>query len=141
MFQIAGGSIGLGLTTTVFSAEGLSAAFRLDAALSLVGFLIAVLFVGGRLFGPRAASQVWLSLLAPVPPLRSSAPRPPRRMSSPAPPTSASMPSPPVSTSSPSRPTSRSGPSAAVQLVVAGAADQGVVSGAAAHRHRNGDVV
>jgi EmrB/QacA subfamily drug resistance transporter len=56
MFQIAGGSIGLGLTTTVFSAEesfieGIQAAFRLDATLSLVGFLIALLFVGGRLIG------------------------------------------------------------------------------------------
>jgi EmrB/QacA subfamily drug resistance transporter len=60
MFQIAGGSIGLGLTTTVFSsalpdvpnppiADGIEAAFRLDAALSLVGFLIALFFVGGRL--------------------------------------------------------------------------------------------
>ena len=45
MFQIAGGSIGLGLTTTVFSAaippfvDGIQAAFRLDAALSLVGFV------------------------------------------------------------------------------------------------------
>ena len=43
MFQIAGGSIGLGLTTTVFSAsippfvDGIQAAFRLDASLSLVG--------------------------------------------------------------------------------------------------------
>jgi EmrB/QacA subfamily drug resistance transporter len=56
MFQIAGGSIGLGLTTTVFSAQssfvdGIEAAFRLDAALSLVGFLVALFFVGGRLFG------------------------------------------------------------------------------------------
>jgi EmrB/QacA subfamily drug resistance transporter len=56
MFQIAGGSIGLGLTTTVFSAaippfvDGLQAGFRLDAALSLVGLVIAVLFIGGRLF-------------------------------------------------------------------------------------------
>jgi EmrB/QacA subfamily drug resistance transporter len=54
MFQIAGGSIGLGLTTTVFSAqedfvEGIQAAFRLDAGLSLVGFLVALFFVGGRL--------------------------------------------------------------------------------------------
>ena len=54
MFQIAGGSIGLGLTTMVFSAqddfvEGIEAAFRLDAGLSLVGFLIALFFVGGRL--------------------------------------------------------------------------------------------
>jgi EmrB/QacA subfamily drug resistance transporter len=55
MFQIAGGSIGLGLTTTVFSAqdtfvEGIQAAFRLDAGLSLLGFLIALFFVGGRLW-------------------------------------------------------------------------------------------
>jgi EmrB/QacA subfamily drug resistance transporter len=54
MFQIAGGSIGLGLTTTVFSAQdsfvdGIEAAFRLDAGLSLVGFLVALFFVGGRL--------------------------------------------------------------------------------------------
>ena len=59
MFQIAGGSIGLGLTTTVFSAhvppfvDGIQAAFRLDAALSLVGFLISLLFVGGTLLRRR----------------------------------------------------------------------------------------
>ena len=58
MFQIAGGSIGLGLTTAVFSAQGsfidgIEAAFRLDAALSLLGFLIALFFVGGRLTGGR----------------------------------------------------------------------------------------
>ena len=61
MFQIAGGSIGLGLTTTVFSAQvppfvdGIQAAFRLDAALSLIGLVIALLFVGGRLFGRSRA--------------------------------------------------------------------------------------
>jgi MFS family permease len=55
MFQIAGGSIGLGLTTTVFSSrippfvDGIQAGFRLDAALSLVGLLLALFFVGGRL--------------------------------------------------------------------------------------------
>ncbi len=59
MFQIAGGSIGLGLTTTVFSAnippfvDGVQAAFRLDAALSLIGLLAAIGFVGGRLWGQR----------------------------------------------------------------------------------------
>jgi EmrB/QacA subfamily drug resistance transporter len=58
MFQIAGGSIGLGLTTMVFSAQssfvdGIQAAFRLDAALSLLGFLVALFFVGGRLLGRR----------------------------------------------------------------------------------------
>ena len=64
MFQIAGGSIGLGLTTTVFSAaippfvDGIQTAFRLDSALSLVGLLVALLFVGGRLFsGRRPAEQ------------------------------------------------------------------------------------
>ncbi len=56
MCQIAGGAIGLGLTTTIFSAQdtfvdGIQAAFRLDAALSLAGFLIALFFVGGRLIG------------------------------------------------------------------------------------------
>ena len=62
MFQIAGGSIGLGLTTTVFSSQasfvdGIEAAFRLDAALSLVGFLVALFFVGGRLPARRPAQR------------------------------------------------------------------------------------
>ncbi len=64
MFQIAGGSIGLGLTTTVFSAaippfvDGLQAGFRLDASLSLVGLLIAVFLIGGRLFsGSKPAAD------------------------------------------------------------------------------------
>ncbi len=62
MFQIAGGSIGLGLTTTVFSAaippfvDGIEAGFRLDAALSLVGLIVSLLFVGGRLFARPAAA-------------------------------------------------------------------------------------
>jgi EmrB/QacA subfamily drug resistance transporter len=64
MFQIAGGSIGLGLTTTVFSSaqppfvDGVQAAFRLDGALSLVGLVITVLFVGGTLLGRRATAPV-----------------------------------------------------------------------------------
>lgn len=66
MFQIAGGSIGLGLTTTVFSSgippfvDGVQAAFRLDAALALIGLLVALGFVGGRLLGgsgPAAAED------------------------------------------------------------------------------------
>jgi MFS family permease len=63
MFQIAGGSIGLGLTTTVFSGavppfvDGIQAAFRLDAALSLVGLLTALAFVGGRLFSSSRPSR------------------------------------------------------------------------------------
>jgi EmrB/QacA subfamily drug resistance transporter len=60
MCQIAGGAIGLGLTTTIFSAQdsfvdGIQAAFRLDAALSLLGFLIALAFVGGRLWSRGTA--------------------------------------------------------------------------------------
>jgi len=63
MCQIAGGAIGLGLTTTVFSAQGsfvdgIEAAFRLDAGLSLVGFLISLFFVGGRLLGGHTADPV-----------------------------------------------------------------------------------
>jgi MFS family permease len=60
MFQIAGGSIGLGLTTTVFSAnvppfiDGFGAGFRLDAAIALVGVAISLLFVGGPLLARRA---------------------------------------------------------------------------------------
>jgi EmrB/QacA subfamily drug resistance transporter len=63
MCQIAGGSIGLGLTTAVFSSQtppfvdGIQAAFRLDAALSLVGFLIALFFVGGRLLRRRGPAE------------------------------------------------------------------------------------
>jgi EmrB/QacA subfamily drug resistance transporter len=60
MFQIAGGSIGLGLTTTVFSSaddfiEGLQEAFRLDGLLALVGFAVTILFVGGGLRLRRTA--------------------------------------------------------------------------------------
>jgi EmrB/QacA subfamily drug resistance transporter len=64
MFQIAGGSIGLGLTTTVFSGavppfvDGIQAGFRLDAALSLLGLLTAIAFVGGRIFSsPKTAPE------------------------------------------------------------------------------------
>jgi EmrB/QacA subfamily drug resistance transporter len=60
MFQIAGGSIGLGLTTTVFSSfnppfiDGFQAGFRLDAGIALVGVVISLLFVGGTLLARRA---------------------------------------------------------------------------------------
>jgi hypothetical protein len=59
MFQIAGGSIGLGLTTTVFSAnvppfiDGFQAGFRLDAGIALVGVVASLLFVGGSLLARR----------------------------------------------------------------------------------------
>lgn len=68
MFQIAGGSIGLGLTTAIFTQagesdsgsaafiDGIEAAFKLDAALALVGFLIALLLIGGRPQFHRAAA-------------------------------------------------------------------------------------
>ena len=55
MFQIAGGSVGLGLTTTVLVeagdgnfVDGLEAAFRLDSFLALGGFLISVFLIGGK---------------------------------------------------------------------------------------------
>jgi EmrB/QacA subfamily drug resistance transporter len=62
MFQIAGGSIGLGLTTTIFSAnvppfiDGFQAGFRLDAGIALVGVVVSLLFVGGALLGRRRAA-------------------------------------------------------------------------------------
>jgi EmrB/QacA subfamily drug resistance transporter len=61
MFQIAGGSIGLGLTTTVFSSadnfvDGLQSAFLLDGLLALGGFALTVLLVGGRLRLRRPAT-------------------------------------------------------------------------------------
>jgi len=54
MFQIAGGSVGLALTTTIFASqsdliEGLHAAFRFDFALAFIGLLITFFFVGNRL--------------------------------------------------------------------------------------------
>jgi EmrB/QacA subfamily drug resistance transporter len=62
MFQIAGGSIGLGLTTTIFSAnvppfiDGFQAGFRLDAGIALVGVVTSLLFVGGALMRRRATA-------------------------------------------------------------------------------------
>jgi MFS family permease len=68
MFQIAGGAVGLGLTTTIFTesgagatgaeafVDGFDAAFRIDALIALVGFAIAVLFVGGSLRRHREAA-------------------------------------------------------------------------------------
>jgi EmrB/QacA subfamily drug resistance transporter len=58
MFQIAGGSVGLGLTTTIFAeagkgtagtqafVDGIEAAFRVDAVIAFGGFLIAVFLIG-----------------------------------------------------------------------------------------------
>ena len=64
MFQIAGGSVGLGQRHRLPRAgdvesgndafiDGIEAAFKLDAALALVGFVICVLLVGGRARMPR----------------------------------------------------------------------------------------
>jgi EmrB/QacA subfamily drug resistance transporter len=54
MFQIGGGSIGLGLNTAIVAsspvlADGIRNAFRIDALLALAGLLVAALFVGGRI--------------------------------------------------------------------------------------------
>jgi EmrB/QacA subfamily drug resistance transporter len=52
MFQIGGGSIGLGLNTAIVAstpvlAEGIRNAFRFDAVLAVCGLAVAALFVGG----------------------------------------------------------------------------------------------
>ncbi len=56
MCQIAGGAIGLGLNTAIVVAsgttgrdlaDGIGSAFKVDAALAVVGLVIALLFVGG----------------------------------------------------------------------------------------------
>jgi EmrB/QacA subfamily drug resistance transporter len=69
MFQIAGGSVGLGLTTTVFLEagsratgtasfiDGFEAAFRLDAAIAVGGFLISAFLIGGAPHLHRAAHR------------------------------------------------------------------------------------
>jgi EmrB/QacA subfamily drug resistance transporter len=53
MFQIAGGSIGLGLNTALVVTagslvEGIHRAFLVNAVLAICGLVVAVLFVGGR---------------------------------------------------------------------------------------------
>ncbi|MCB0870330.1 MAG: DHA2 family efflux MFS transporter permease subunit [Solirubrobacterales bacterium] len=53
MFQVAGGSVGLALTTTLFASasgliSGLHIAFRFNAIAALVGFLIILIVVGPR---------------------------------------------------------------------------------------------
>ena len=95
MFQIAGGSIGLGLTTTVFSAQaafvdGIQAAFRLDAALSLVGFADRAASSSAADSG-LAARRPRRTPPAERPRLRDRrlSPEPPRAMSLPGPPSAA----------------------------------------------------
>jgi hypothetical protein len=65
MFQIAGGSVGLGLTTTVFIGasdraqsgsgfiDGIQTAFTMDAAIAVGGFLIAAFLIQGRVHSPH----------------------------------------------------------------------------------------
>ena len=65
MFQIAGGSVGLGLTTTVFIGasdraqsgsgfiDGIQTAFTMDAAIAVGGFLIAAFLIKGRVHAPH----------------------------------------------------------------------------------------
>ncbi len=52
MCQIAGGSVGLGVNTAIVVSgsllDGIHSAFLLDAALALVGLIVALLYVGGR---------------------------------------------------------------------------------------------
>jgi EmrB/QacA subfamily drug resistance transporter len=65
MAQIAGGAVGLGLTTTVFTGasdgatggagfvDGIQTAFGVDAAIAVGGFLIAAFLIGGRVHLPH----------------------------------------------------------------------------------------
>jgi hypothetical protein len=53
MFQIAGGSIGLGLNTAIVMtaptlAEGIHRAFLVDVGLAVGGLFVSLLFVGGK---------------------------------------------------------------------------------------------
>jgi len=70
MFQIAGGSVGLGLTTTIFIGasdraqsgagfiDGIQTAFAIDAAIAVGGFLIAAFLIGGRPKVPVAVHRL-----------------------------------------------------------------------------------
>ena len=54
MFQIAGGSIGLGLNTALVVTapslpEGIARAFMVDTGLAAGGLLVSIFFIGGRL--------------------------------------------------------------------------------------------
>ena len=63
MFQIGGGSIGLGLNTAIVAsnavlASGIRTAFRVDAALAILGLLIAGAFVGGSVDFERLRDEL-----------------------------------------------------------------------------------
>ena len=60
MFQIAGGSIGLGLNTAIVITaptlvDGINSAFLVNAILAICGLAVAVLFVGGNIDRPAVA--------------------------------------------------------------------------------------
>lgn len=62
MFQVAGGSVGLALTTTVFASasgliDGLENAFRFNAAFALIGFLLILFVVGPRVRPPETGNK------------------------------------------------------------------------------------
>jgi EmrB/QacA subfamily drug resistance transporter len=63
MFQIAGGAVGLAVNTAIVAprplVEGIGIAFKLDAALAVVGLLIALLFVGGTVHPERLRNLRW----------------------------------------------------------------------------------
>jgi MFS family permease len=59
MFQIAGGSIGLGLNTAIVITApslvaGINRAFVVDSILAICGLAVAILFVGGRVGAPAS---------------------------------------------------------------------------------------
>jgi EmrB/QacA subfamily drug resistance transporter len=63
MFQIAGGAVGLAVNTAIVAprplVEGIGIAFKLDAALAVVGLLIALFFVGGTVDPERLRNLRW----------------------------------------------------------------------------------
>jgi hypothetical protein len=63
MFQIAGGSIGLGLNTALVVTaptlvDGCRIAFLVDAALAAAGLAVAILFVGGTVDKERLRTLI-----------------------------------------------------------------------------------
>src|SRR5580765_4408196 len=61
MFQVAGGSIGLGVNTAIAHGtpsllDGIGRAFAVDAALAVCGLFIAIFFIGGSVSGPAPRS-------------------------------------------------------------------------------------
>jgi EmrB/QacA subfamily drug resistance transporter len=64
MFQIAGGSVGLGLNTAIVATgdslpEGIRTAFVVDGVLAVVGVVISLLYVGGTAHPERLRALRW----------------------------------------------------------------------------------